>query len=57
MADTDITPEVSAPGQPAIHPTPLGKANVALRGFVGGVTAIALLGLAGQGMQQTLLTH
>jgi hypothetical protein len=33
-------------------PASLGKANFALRGFIGGTVTIALLGLVGQGIHQ-----
>lgn len=43
----------SAPVSPP--PASLGKANFALRGFIGGAVTIALLGLVGQGIHQLVL--
>ena len=54
MESLDNTPGANALGKAATA-APLGKANFALRGLVGGFAAICLLGLAGTGIHQTVL--
>jgi CBS-domain-containing membrane protein len=52
MAETTKNPGAIAPG--AASP-PVPRFNFALRGLVGGAAAIVLLGLAGQGLHETIL--
>ncbi len=54
MKPIDTTPGAIASGKTATA-NPLGKANFALRGLIGGFAAIFLLGLAGEGIHQAVL--
>ena len=52
MTENNKNPGAIAPGAPG---TPVQKFNFAVRGFIGGTVAIIVLGLAGRGLNQTLL--
>lgn len=52
MTEIDKNPGAIAPGAASV---PAHKFNFAIRGLIGGTATIALLGLAGQGLQETVL--